>query len=327
MTMGIITVVRQYLAAAFFIVTGLIAPGCGGESTTVSSTAELAFLTVDPGTIQPTFNGSTTQYNVDLSNDITSVTITALPAATESTVTINGQTATNSVITLGAAGTTTPVSIGVSESGMAPRTYMVSLVRAGLTGNNSLQSLTVSPGTLAPAFNANTQDYTVDVDNNVGSVTVTPTLSDPAATMSVNGNPAISGQASSVLLKDSGHSTAISIVVTAQNGNPKTYTITVGRGISTNKFLKSLTVLPGTLGPPFSPGIDSYTVNVGNTVAIVTVTAAPQNANASLQINGLQTDSRSITLRPTALSTPISLLVTAQNGSLKTYWVNVIRAP
>lgn len=107
---------------------------------------------------------------------------------------------------------------------------MVSRVGAGVTGNNSLQSLAVSPGTLTPAFNANTQDYTVDVATTVASITVTSTLSDPAVALTVNQNPMTSGQASTIFINGPGQSTAIPIVATALNGNPQTYTITVGRG-------------------------------------------------------------------------------------------------
>lgn len=236
MMMRTVTVVRQYLAPVFLIVIGLIASGCG-DTATVNPTSQLANLTVTTGTttatLQPAFNPATTNYTVDLSNNITSVTVSAQPAVSGDTVSIDNQTTTSKIIDLGQpvlAGSTTPVSIVVSESGTTSRTYMVSRVRAGVTGNNSLQSLAVSPGTLTPAFNANTQDYTVDVATTVASITVTSTLSDPAVALTVNQNPMTSGQASTIFLNGPGQSTAIPIVVTALNGNPKTYTITVGRG-------------------------------------------------------------------------------------------------
>ena len=170
MAMRTVTVVRQYLAAAFFIATGLMAFGCG-DTATVNQEAQLVSLTVTTGTttatLQPAFNPGTTNYTVNLSNNITSVTITAQPAVSGDTVTINGQNTRSSVITLGAAGTTTPVSIVVSGSGANPGGYTVRFVRAGLTGNNSLQNLAVSPGTPPIAFSENTLNYTVDVASTV----------------------------------------------------------------------------------------------------------------------------------------------------------------
>jgi hypothetical protein len=323
-----LTVVERYIAAAFFAVMGMSAFGCG-DSATVNPVVELASLTVDPGTLQPAFSGGTTQYTVDLSNDITSVTVTAQPAVSGDTVTINGQPTTSSVIPLGEPGTTTPVSIVVSETGTNSRTYTVLLVRAGLTGNNSLQNLTVSSGSLAPAFDPNVQAYTVDVANNVGSIAVTPTLSDPAASMTVNGQPAGSGQAQTITLGPPGQTTNITIIVTAQNGSPKPYIVTVSRGVSSNSNLQSLTVSPGTLNPTFSANRTSYTVNVASSVTSVTVTPRAQDASATMAVNGEPTSSgqaRTIPLGAAGSNTPIFIIVISQNGLQKTYTIGVNRA-
>ncbi len=326
--MRTMTAVKQHLTAATFIVLGLMTYGCG-DTATVNPVVELASLAVDPGTLQPAFSGGTTQYTVDLSNNITSVTITALPAVSGDTITINGQSTTNSVIPLGAAGTTTPVSIVVSETGTNSRTYTVLLVRAGLTGNNSLQGLAVSPGTLDSPFAANDLDYRVDVTNNVGSVTVTPTLSDPAATMTVNGQATTSGQARTVTLNPAGQPTNIPIVVTAQNGNPKTYFVTVSRGVSSNNNLQSLAVSPGALSSPFSANRTSYTVNVVSTVENVTVTPRLRDTTATMTVNGQATTSgqaQTIPLNPAGSNTFANIIVTAQNNTQKTYIVNIARA-
>jgi Cadherin-like beta sandwich domain/Bacterial Ig-like domain len=337
-TMRTMTVVRQYLAAAFLIVIGSIAYGCG-DSATVNPEATLANLTVNtgaaPATLQPSFNPAATSYTVDLSNNVTSATVSAQPAVSGDNVTIDGQATTSRVIDLGQpvpAGSTTLVNITVSDPPNTPRTYTVLLRRAALDGNNSLQSLNISPGTLAPIFNANTQSYTVDVANNMGSVTVTPALQDTDATMTVNGQPTTSGQARTVTLNGAGQPTAIPIVVTAQNGNQKTYTITVSRGISSNSNLQSLTISPGTLAPTFNANEQIYTANVANTVGSVSVTPTRQDATATITVNGQATNSgqgRTITLNPAGQSqstTTILIIVTAQNGSQKAYTVNVNRA-
>ena len=329
--MRTLTVVRQYLAAAFLLMIGLVAYGCG-DSATVTPVVELASLTVDPGTLQPAFSGGTTQYTVDVSNNISSVTVTAQPAVAGDSVAINGQATTNSVIPLGAAGTTTPVNIVVSESGTNSRTYTVLLVRAGLTGNNSLQNLTVSSGTLAPTFDENTQDYTVDVASNVGSINVTPTLDDSNATMTVNGQATNSGQPRTISLSPAGQSTLITTVVTAQNSSNKTYRITVSRGVSSNNNLRGLTVSPGTLSPAFNENrtSTSYEVNnVASSVTSVTVTPRLRDTTASMTVNGQATNSgqaRTIPLGAAGSNTPIFIIVTAQNGTQKTYTAGVNRA-
>lgn len=330
-----VTVVRQYLAPVFLLVIGLIASGCGDKAT-VTPAAELVSLTVSPGTLQPAFNSGTTQYNVDLSNNVTHVTITAQPAS-GGTVTINGQATSSSVITLGAAGTPTPVSIVVSEPGINPSTYTVFLNRATLAGNNSLQNLTVSPGTLAPPFNADTTNYTVNLPaglaSNVTSVTVTPTLQATTASMTVNGQPATSGQGHATPLPGPGSNTFINIVVTAQNNTQKTYSVNVIRAaLGGNNNLQNLTVSPGSLAPAFDANTTNYTVNVPSTVASVTVSATKSDSNAILSGSiadpgaGQATGQATIPLGGPGTATPVTITVTAPNGVPKPYTITITRA-
>jgi len=323
------SVAQAHLATVLLVTISVATYGCA-DSATVNPEVELASLTITPGTLQPTFKRSTTQYSVDLTSNITSVTVSAQPAVSGDSVTINGVATTSRVITLGPAGSTTPVSIVVSESGSNSRTYTVLLNRAGLAGNNSLLSLSVSPGTLAPTFDANLLSYTVDVANNVASVMVTPTLQDQAATVTIDGQPVASGQAQPVALNGAGTITLINIVVTAQNGTEKTYLVTVSRGISSNANLQSLTISPGTLSPPFSAGTVGYSVEVASNVSSVVFTPTPQDMNASMTVNGLPTNSgqaRSIQLNNPGSPTFINIIVTAENQvSQKNYVVVVTRA-
>jgi hypothetical protein len=322
------TVAGPYLAIGLLIATGLSVHGCG-DSATVNPVVELASLTVTPGTLQPAFKGSTTDYSVDLTADTTSATVSAQPAVSGDAVSIDGEARTSHTVTLGNPGSTTSVSIVVSESNNNSRTYTVLLRRASVAGNNSLQSLTVSPGALAPEFTVNELFYTVDVDNTVGSVTVTPTLDDPAATMTMNGQAATSGVARTISLTPAGQSTLIEIAVRAQDGNVKQYHVSVSRGVSANNNLRGLTISPGTISPAFTASNIAYTVNVGSTVANFTVTPRLQDATATMTVNGQATNSglaRTIPLREAGLSTLITIVVTAQNGVQKTYSVEVRRA-
>ncbi len=247
---------------------------------------------------------------------------------------------TSHTVALGDPGSTTPVSIVVSESGTNSRTYTVLFKRAAQAGNNSLQNLTVSPGTPPIAFNENTLTYTVDVASTVENVSVTPTLQDSAATMTVNTNAATSGQPQTITLNPAGQSTLITIEVTAQNQTKKSYTILVNRGgLSGINTLQSLTVSSGTGTTnliSFSPTTPSYSVNVAGTVTSVTVRPTlPSNSNASMSliVNSGQPSSitsgqaRTITLGQPDSNTLINIIVTAQNGNRNTYVVAVDRAP
>ncbi|MGG1552449.1 S-layer homology domain-containing protein [Paenibacillus ferrarius] len=94
--------------------------------------------------------------------------------------------------------------------------------------NADLSSLALSSGTLSPAFAADIGSYSSSVPYAISSVTVKPSADDSHATITVNGKPAASGQTGSAINLNVGNN-VISIVVTAENGETKTYTVTVTR--------------------------------------------------------------------------------------------------
>ncbi len=284
----------------------------------------LQSLTVSPGSLVPAFAASTTSYTVDVANSVTNVTVTARAQDAGATVSINNQTTTSLSVPLGAAGTNTPIQVEVTAPNGSQKTYVVNVNRAALGGNNNLQSLTVSPGSLVPAFAASTTSYTVDVANSVTNVTVTARAQDAGATVSINNQTTTS---LSVPLGAAGTNTPIQVEVTAPNGSQKTYVVNVNRAaLGGNNNLQSLTVSPGSLSPPFSPSTRRYTVNVADTVDSVTVMAQPQDAGATVSINGQTTTSLFVPLGAAGTITQIDIDVVAPNGSEKTYIVVVDRA-
>jgi hypothetical protein len=92
-----------------------------------------------------------------------------------------------------------------------------------------LSNLSINSGTFGQTFDPEITYYSANVDNSVSSITVTPTLSDTKASVSVNSISVLSGQASAAINLNEGSNT-INVVVTAQDGiTTKTYTITVIR--------------------------------------------------------------------------------------------------
>lgn len=92
-----------------------------------------------------------------------------------------------------------------------------------------LSNLSISSGAFDQIFSAETTSYTASVDNNVTSITITPTLSDENAKVSVENTNVLSGQASIPISLKEGSNT-INVVVTARNQFiMKAYTITVVR--------------------------------------------------------------------------------------------------
>ena len=334
--MRTLTVVRQYLAAAFLLVIGLIAYGCG-DSATVNPEATLANLTVtvgtDTATLNPVFNPDTRDYTVNLSNNVRTVTVSAQPAVAGDTITIDDQPTASRNIDLGEPvriESTKLVRIVVADPPNTPRTYTVLFRRAPIDGNNSLRSLTVLPGTPPIAFNKDTLTYTVSVLNNINTVTLTPTLDDPAAELTVNGQSAASGQPRTITLNGPSQTTIIPIVVTAQDDSQRTYTVNVIRAaLSGNNNLSALTVSPGPLVPAFAAATLNYTMNVASSVASITITPTRQDPNATITVTPPGTGSgqaRTIPLNGAGSNTFINIVVTAQNGIPKTYSINVLRA-
>lgn len=90
---------------------------------------------------------------------------------------------------------------------------------ASESADNSLKALTISQGTLSPAFKGSTTKYTATVDNSVTSIAVSATPVNEKATIeSVTGNTNLAVGAN-----------VVQIVVKAENGTTATYKITVTR--------------------------------------------------------------------------------------------------
>lgn len=83
------------------------------------------------------------------------------------------------------------------------------------SGNNALSTLTVSAGTLTPAFDPAVTEYTLSLPQGTEKLTLTATPSDSNATVQGDGE----------LTLQEGENT-LPLVVTAENGDTKTYTVT-----------------------------------------------------------------------------------------------------
>ena len=88
------------------------------------------------------------------------------------------------------------------------------------SGDNSLSSLTISPGTLSPAFKGSVTEYTAEVGSDVNEISVNPVTSNSKATVeSISGNKDL----------QSGKN-VITVLVKAENGTEASYRITVTKG-------------------------------------------------------------------------------------------------
>ena len=190
-------------------------------------------------------------------------------------------------------------------------TYLLDITivrKKNASKNAGLSALSVNPGVLTPVFDVAVTEYSVHVENDIESITVSAAPSDVNAT--------VSGM--DIYLLNVGSNT-ISVTVTAEDGSTKkTYTITVVRDASSNADLGALSVNKGVLTPVFDADVTEYSVHVGNEIASITVTATAAHTNA--EVTG--TDDYSLIVG----NNTITVTVTAEDGTTqKTYTITVVR--
>jgi len=316
---------------------GITAAGCRDSVSVSEQTVEvpLSSLTVTPGSLQPTFSSNTTSYLVEVSTTVSTVTVTATPRDSATTMSINGvdtNPGQGRPITLSSSGPTTPITIVLTSQNGLESSYDI-LVRKV---DNTLSALSVTPpGTFPPpGFNPSTLTYEVEVGSGVSSVAVVATKSDVHAVISgsVTAAAGVPTGKGTIPLNTPGQPTVVSITVAVPNGEAKTYTVTVNR-LSGDNRLKNLTVTPGTFNHPFDPTITDYRVDVAEGVERVTISAAKSDINASMSGSltagpGAETDTELLDLGGQGSETEFFITVAAPDPTVpsKIYHIIVKRA-
>jgi phosphodiesterase/alkaline phosphatase D-like protein len=189
---------------------------------------------------------------------------------------------TNVVATPSTASGSTATGMNATLTGLKPGTvyhFRAKGVNGVGTGNGSdaifttisnlatLSGFTLSSGSLSPAFNSNTTNYTASVAATITSLTVTPTATAGTVTgITVNGLPVISGKPDAAIPLAPGLNT-ITIATTAQDGvTTVTYTVVVNRLV-----IPSITTSPVT--------------NLGTTTATLNGTAVANNESTALSFD------------------------------------------
>ncbi|EPD82190.1 cadherin-like beta sandwich domain-containing protein [Paenibacillus sp. HGH0039] len=294
-----------------------------------STNADLNNLTLSGTALAPGFASGTTSYTASVANNVTSVDVTPTLANGTAAVKVNGNAAVSgspSSVPLNVGSNTITVLV-TAQDGTTQKTYTVTVTRAA-SNNANLNGLTLSAGSLSPAFASGTTSYTASVADSVASVDVTPTLADGTATVKVNGNAAVSGSPSPVSLNVGANT--ITVLVTAQDGTTqKSYTITVTRAapLSGNADLSNLVLSGATLNPGFASGTTTYTSSVAYGVTTLDVTPTVADSHAAVTVNGHTVASGTPSSVPLNVGpNTVTLLVTAENSTTKTYTITVTRA-
>ncbi|MCI3926216.1 cadherin-like beta sandwich domain-containing protein [Paenibacillus sp. TRM 82003] len=295
----------------------------------VRSDANLRALTLSNGSVSPIFAPGTTSYTASVGNGVSSITVTPTLADHYAEVRVNGTAVTSGTasapinLNVGA----NPITVQVTAQNGTTKTYTVRVTRAP-SGNADLSGLSLSSGSLNPAFAGATTGYTADVGNEVSSIAVTPTVAESHATVRVNGGaPIASGTASAPINLNVG-ANPITVQVTAQDGTTtKTYTVTVTRAGSNNADLSGLVLSGATLHPAFAPDTVSYSVYTAEPFTRTWVTPITADDMASVQVNGTAVSSQasSIAVELATGTNTIEVIATAENGTEKKYTIVVER--
>ena len=289
------------VALALFALVGLIA----ALATSIASSnlaraqgaASLTALTVTPGTLSPAFSSTETSYTVALAHDVTQITIETTPAGVGSVAftrpgvfgpTVIPDTDTNTAgHQVNITGLTTVIHVEVTETGHDMATYILTLNRAA-PPPASLTSLTVSPGSLDPAFSSTETSYTVALAHDVTQITIETTpagvgsvaFTRPGGFFGPTVIPDADTNTAGHQVNITGLTTVIYVEVTETGHAMATYILTLNRAAPPPASLTALTVSPGSLDPAFSSTVTSYTVAVDHDVTQITIFGTPADAGA-----------------------------------------------
>jgi hypothetical protein len=182
-----------------------------------------------------------------------------------------------------------------------------------LSGDVTLNLLTISAGELDPDFSASETDYTANVMYIVESVDIAATASD--AKTQLTGDTGTKALAV-------GENTFVITLAAEDQVNVQSYTIKITRAdATTDAALTELTVSEGTLSPSFNPLIKEYTVNLPYAIDEIAITALPNSSEATF--TGGDGEKTALEVGDNLFQ----IVVTAEDETTQeTYLVNVIRA-
>ncbi|WP_226529672.1 cadherin-like beta sandwich domain-containing protein [Metabacillus niabensis] len=199
------------------------------EMTISENSAELQSVKIDEFQLDQPFSPDVKGYSASVENEIKTMNILVEKKEEAAEITINGEAIESGVKT------SLPLSTGNNEfditviNGTEVSTYKLTVARAK-NDNNQLSNLSLSNGSFS--FDSEKTDYHTEVKNEINKLIVKPNAEANTSTVTINGTIVKSGEGHEVQLPVG--STTMTIIVTAENGTKKIYSVTVVRQAQQN---------------------------------------------------------------------------------------------
>lgn len=286
-----------------------------------SSVKTLKNLVPSKGSLSPAFASGTTSYTINLTDDVSSIKFNATPTDSKATVSgttcsLNSSSTVCKVVVKAEDGTTQTYSVTVNKKNTQEETK---------SSDATLKSLDVSGYTLSPKFSKNTTTYSMTVKNNIASLKVDAVPTDSKAKVTITGNSNWKVGVNPIKIK-----------VTAEDGTTKVYTVNVTRKADTSKpssdpktddedeksndsYLKDIIISDGIISPTFDKNKTEYSITVPYEVTKLNLDYVKSNDKATVKVRG------NSDFKVGEVNT-VTIDVTAEDGSLRTYTINVTRS-
>ncbi len=182
------------------------------EITKKSSDATLYSLSIGDVTLSPAFSSDVTSYTATVDYRTTPLKVNYKTNDANAKAKVAGTTLKEGKNTL---------TITVTAEDGTIKKYTVSVTMKEnpnpLSSDNKISSLAISTGTISPKFDPDVNKYTITVDSDTKSITLTPTANDSKATV----NKKVVG-----ITEDE---TSVVLTCTAEDGSTRKYTFTIIR--------------------------------------------------------------------------------------------------
>jgi len=265
--------------------------------------ARIKSLEFDHGVMSPSFDKNNTNYTISLDNQYKRIdikNIVMVDANATYVITGNKKLSTGeNIVTI----------LTTAQDGRTQMTYTF-VVNRKLSDNAYLQMIATFPEFDDDVweFDKEKYQYTLEIEPDVTQVQVIGVREDTSASITGNG-----------IYKITQDNTKIDLVVTSESGNfTRTYTVNIIRKKDNNNYLKSLTTNNGVLVPDFDKTVQDYTIEVENSVSLITLNGIAEASKAVVSGN----------VKNAALvegENKFAITVTAEDGTTRTYNIIVNR--